>query len=260
MTIINRVDLRLPVNQPIIQTSNVQKIHQYIAKLSSTSTDGQPSMGVIVGQGGIGKTVAVIESLRELDAQALLIECNPSLTPTGFANDLLVALGEEPGSRRLSSLSQQLIQLIRDTGIQIIAIDEASFLSARTLDFVSDLHGEAHIPLLMISVTSLRSSIAKHHYLIESLDEEFAAESISFEEVVHTFLPSLAVPLWHMEPDAIESVEICQLIWERAGHSLRRMHALATVASHIAVRENASRVALAHVLRAIELSGDTRKP
>ncbi len=107
----------------------------------------QGKIGVIYGDAGIGKTMAIREYVRE-NPMSIYITISPAFATMSGVNDLLSeAVGvREKNSRRIY---MELISRLKDSG-RVIIIDEAQHLTKKTLEHLRSIADESGVGVCLV--------------------------------------------------------------------------------------------------------------
>lgn len=153
--------------------------------------DGE--IGVVIGDAGIGKTIAIKEySARNSDV--LLIEADLGYT----ARDLFVELHKKcglSGTGSINRMKDEVIAKLNGSG-RLIIIDEAEHLPVRALDLVRRINDKAGVGILFCGLKrfmeSLRLKQADFAYLYTRVGFKVALENLrpqDIEAIVGEVLP-----------------------------------------------------------------------
>jgi type II secretory pathway predicted ATPase ExeA len=141
------------------------------------------ALGVITGEVGVGKTVALRAALASLDASrhTLIYLGNPSVGVRGIHHAIVAALGGVPKTHHATLTPQALDLLAREHAergrIPVLAIDEAHMLEPAQLEAIRmltnhDLDSGCPLACLLIGQPTLRRRIKLG--ILAALDQRIA--------------------------------------------------------------------------------------
>lgn len=127
----------------------------------------QNGLGVLTGEVGAGKTVAVRAALADLDASrhTLIYLPNPTIGVRGLNGAIVTALGQPPRFHHATLIPQVADALAAETNERgrrvILALDEAHLLDAAQLEAVrmltnASMDSISHLTCLLIGQPTLR--------------------------------------------------------------------------------------------------------
>jgi hypothetical protein len=236
----------LPPGQPVISTTNLRRTHAFVRFLFDyTSTAHQPTIGLVHGSDGSGKSVAVANALVQSGQKTPMVSMPFSPTPSLLVRQILVALGAEARSRQIADMVRQITEVVRENDVQLVCFDDVEQADAKVCNFLRFLQKETHCSLLLVA--SLNKHIYQYKRLLAFMDPNLEFYQMDEQEAVQTFFPNLVLPHWHIDPTNDADKELCWNIWECAEPSLRRARTIAQMASQIASYEGAPNVTIEHV-------------
>ncbi|MGH3950698.1 MAG: ExeA family protein [Pseudonocardiaceae bacterium] len=127
----------------------------------------QNALGVVTGEVGAGKTVAVRAALADLDASrhTVIYLPNPTIGVRGLNGAIATALGQPPRFHHATLIPQVADALAAETGERgrrvILALDEAHLLDAAQLEAIrmltnASMDSVSHLACLFIGQPTLR--------------------------------------------------------------------------------------------------------
>ena len=140
-----------PNTIPFRLTHNAKKVFE-VARICHVDKE----IGVITGEAGLGKTVALREYTRRYDDD-ILIEADHGYTAKTLFQELCQRAGLEPG-RQLHPMLEAVVEKLSGTHRMVI-VDEAEHLPYRALELLRRLHDKANIGLLLVGMPILYGNI-----------------------------------------------------------------------------------------------------
>ena len=222
------------------------------------------ALGVITGEVGAGKTVALRAALASLDASrhTLIYLGNPSVGVRGINHAIVAALGGVPKTHHATLTPQAMDLLAREHAergrVPVLAIDEAHMLEPAQLEAIRmltnhDLDAGCPLACLLIGQPTLRRRIKLG--ILAALDQRIAVRytmpGMTPEETAsyishHLQLAGRSGPLF--SDDAITLIHATSRGLPRAVNNLAIQALIAAYASRKAiVDESAARAAAAEV-------------
>ncbi|WP_274571582.1 AAA family ATPase [Neisseria leonii] len=138
---------RARLHQEYVPTKTARRIHELMR-----DTHQDCEVGVVYGQAGLGKTVAVREYCRQ-NPTAVLIETNPSYTAQVLMRKIASAV-KVPTDGTLNDVFEAVAERLQDSG-RLLVVDEAENLPLRALELLRRLHDEAEIGLVLSGMPRL---------------------------------------------------------------------------------------------------------
>lgn len=118
-------------------------------------------IGLVYGEAGMGKTVAARHYARE-HRDAVYVRCDPSVrNPTAALSMLLQGLGRKARAVGLYALTRELVDALEGTG-RVLLLDEAQFLSHRSLEVMRTIHDQAEVGLVLIGNLDIWTQLHGH--------------------------------------------------------------------------------------------------
>ncbi len=132
---------------PFVQISTYKKINE-VARMCHL--DGE--IGVIYGEAGLGKTMAV-KRYAEKNKKAILIEADLGLTVKTLFRELHEIVGLD-GEGSVHDMFEGIVERLKGSG-RFIIIDEAEHLPYRALDLVRRVYDKAGVGILLVGMPRL---------------------------------------------------------------------------------------------------------
>lgn len=117
--------------------------------------DGE--MGLIYGEAGIGKTVAVKEYIKR-NSDAILIEADLGYAAKILIHEIHKALGLGDGKGNIHGMMERIIDRLKGSG-RLIIVDEAEHLPYRALELLRRIHDKAGVGIVLAGMPRLRENI-----------------------------------------------------------------------------------------------------
>jgi DNA transposition AAA+ family ATPase len=117
--------------------------------------DGE--MGLIYGEAGIGKTVAVKEYTKR-NQDTVLIEADLGYTAKILLGEIHKALGLGDGKGNIHGMMERIIDRLKGSG-RLIIVDEAEHLPYRALELLRRIHDKAGVGIVLAGMPRLRENI-----------------------------------------------------------------------------------------------------
>lgn len=113
-------------------------------------------IGVVVGDPGSGKTVALKEYAKA-NPDVILVEADPGYTAKALFDDICLRVGCQSG-QSLHRMFTDVVEKLRDSGRMII-LDEAENLPYRALEMTRRVHDKAEIGILLVGMPRLMDNL-----------------------------------------------------------------------------------------------------
>lgn len=227
----------LPPEQSYIQTCILQQIC-----ISASFLVDQPRhhtmIGIAVGEPGIGKSVALQYAqeqlaLRDTPPKIISLRVLPGTTvPTlvrGIGHEI-----DDSAYTREWNIIESLTQRMSQHDVRLVILDEADRLNDACLDVVCSLVDAAHCSLLLVGLPTLFQRCLRQKQLVDRIGIYLNLRSLTFSDVLYSVLPAFVFLGWIFDPDQDEDRVLAEQLWTCAAPSLRQLHFLVSMASHIA--------------------------
>jgi DNA transposition AAA+ family ATPase len=135
---------RLPVGQAPIMTTSVKRFHAYMQFImQSREETGYATMGVITGDAGVGKTIALQTYLQSLTPRAytgfpacVSIKVSPRSTAKAVAKTLIATLNGEQAGHNVYDMEAVSAEAIRRNDLDLILVDEGDWLNVESFGLI----------------------------------------------------------------------------------------------------------------------------
>lgn len=111
---------------------------------------------LVIGEAGLGKTVAIKEYAMHTDG-VILVESEPTFSPKILLNQLCHALGVAPSRNNHDNLSA-IKNKLKDSG-RLIIIDEAELLSYKCLEIIRRIHDMTGVGVILAGMPRLVANL-----------------------------------------------------------------------------------------------------
>lgn len=150
-------------------------------KVLSDPDNVSPTMGLVYGATGFGKSTAIlwlIESLRNSKFSGLGIELSDSWTQTTLLRELVSGLGLEPHHARYEN-EKMIINQVAQRKV-VIFVDEANYLFAdggKMLNTLHDIWNKTQMPIVLFGRDGIERRITKKGHIDRRITQrvEFTA-------------------------------------------------------------------------------------
>lgn len=144
--------LRAPKREvSFVETSVARKVFE-VARLCHLDCE----IGVIYGDAGVGKTVAIKEYARR-QKDVILIEADLGYTAKVLFSELHRRLGMD-GRGTIHDMFEDVVSKLKDSG-RLIIIDEAEHLPYRALELLRRVYDKAGVGILLVGMPRLISNL-----------------------------------------------------------------------------------------------------
>jgi DNA transposition AAA+ family ATPase len=251
---------RLPIGQSPIMTTSVKRFHAYMQFImQSREETGYATMGVITGDAGIGKTIALQTYLQSLTPRAysgfpacVSIKVSPRSTAKALAKTLVATLNGEHAGHNVYDLEVVSAETIRRNDLDLIVVDEGDWLNVESFEFLRHIFDRTGCPIVIVGLPRIMRVINRHEKFVSRVGLHMEFLPLTQEEVLTTVLPALTLPFWHYHVDDPTDCEMGTALWQRVCPSFRKLRVVLQYASQIARARQAERITsdiLAETLR-----------
>jgi hypothetical protein len=137
--------------------------------------------------------------------------------------------------------------------IRLAILDEADRLNDVCLDVVCSLVDAARCSLLLVGLPPLFQRCLRQKQLVDHIGIYLDLQSPTFSDVLYSVLPAFVFPGWIFDPNQDEDRVLAEQLWTCAAPSLRQLHSLVSMASHMAQITGNSVVTRACIQESIQL-------
>ncbi len=234
----------LPEGQKPIQTTNVKRSKRFIGLLTDPERR-KPTMAVITGLPGTGKTIAAQDYLDNLAPHthtalpiAIKIKVKPRSTPLALAKVIMDSLQEKYRGNTIFEITDEAAAAIERNDIKLIIVDEADRLNEDSFEVLRHLHDKTGCPILLVGLPSILRVIDRHDKFSSRVGMRMQFKPLELEEILRVVLPELVIPRWVHNPDCEADRLMGEAIWNKVNPSLRKLANLLELAGQTARATN----------------------
>ncbi len=241
----------LPEGQPVIETKNVRRCRSFM-RLITDPERRSPTMGVITGLAGVGKTIATQYYLDSLapHAQTALptavkVKVMPRSTPRALAKTILDSLLEKSRGSNIYEMADEAAAAIERNYINLLVVDEADRLNEDSFEVLRHLFDKTGCRIVLVGLPNIMSVIERHQKFSSRVGLRMPFVPLELKEVLDTVLPGLILPCWTYDPENPADRQMGTAIWHKVNPSLRNLYGLLATASQMARDEELSSITAA---------------
>jgi DNA transposition AAA+ family ATPase len=231
---------RLPEGQKVIQTTNVKRSKLFIGLLTDPERRS-PTMGVITGLPGVGKTIALQDYLDNLAPHvhtalpiAIKVTVLPRSTPRAFAKTIMDGLLEKPRGNNIYEIADEAAAAIERNDLKLIGVGEANRLNEDSFEVLRHLFDKTGCPILLVGLPSILRVIDRHEQFSSRVGLRLQFLPLELEEILNVVLPQLVIPRWVYDVQREADRLMGEAIWSKVNPSLRNLSNLLDLASQTA--------------------------
>ncbi len=250
----------LPPGQAPIQTSNVHRFKAFV-RLLTDPHKAYPTMGVVTGPAGIGKTVSIEDYLRGLEPrshtglpEAIQVTVKPRSTPRALGISIATSLGEKPRGSNIYEIADEAAEAILRNDTRLMFFDEADRLNEDSFDLTRHVFDTTGCPFVLVGLPRILSVLDRHEKFASRVGLRMSFVPLKQDEVLQVVLPGLVFPRWIFDPQDEADRAMGKHILKRVGSSLRKLRNLLQIASQIAIQDRAPRITLETIDEAFQWS------
>lgn len=241
---------RLPAGQAPIMTSSVKRFHAFLQLImQSRAQTGYATMGVITGDAGVGKTIALQTYVQSLTPRAysgfpacISLKVHPRSTAKALGKTLLALLKDKLMHYNVYDMEKSSVDAIRRNDLDLILVDEGDWLNVECFEFLRHIFDRTGCPIVIVGLPRIMSVILRHEKFESRVGLQMEFLPLTQEEVLTTVLPALTLPYWQYHIDESADREMGTLLWQRVCPSLRKLRVVLQYASQIAATRQAKRI------------------
>lgn len=236
----------LPEGQPVIETKNVKRCRSFL-RLITDPERRSPTMGVITGLAGVGKTIAAQHYLDSLAPQAqtvlplaIKIKVMPRSTPRALAKTILDSLLEKSRGSNIYEMADEVAAAIERNALQLVVVDEADRLNEDSFEVLRHLFDKTGCRIVLVGLPNILSVIERHEKFSSRVGLRMSFTPLELGEVLDLVLPQLVFPSWKYAPGNAADRAMGTAIWHKVNPSLR--NSLLATASQMTRTEKLSSI------------------
>ncbi len=230
----------LPEGQKPIQTTNVKRSKAFI-RLLTDSERSSPTMGVITGLPGMGKTIAAQDYLDNLPPHAhtalpvgIKVKVMPRSTPLALAKKIMESLMEKSRGKNIYEIADEAAAAIERNDLKLIIVDEADRLNEDSFEVLRHLFDKTGCPIVLVGLPSILRVVDRHEKFSSRVGLRMQFLPLELKEALNVVLPGLVIPRWTYDPNREADCLMGEAIWNKVTPSLRKLTNLLYLASQIA--------------------------
>lgn len=244
---------RLPFGQAPIMTNSVKRFHacmQFI--LQSREQTGYATMGIVTGDAGLGKTIAVQTYLQDLKPRAysgfpacVALKVSPRSTAKALAKSLITTLNGEHGGyhgNNVYDMEAVAAEAIRRNDLDLVLVDEGDWLNVESFELLRHIFDRTGCPIVVVGLPRILRVINRHEKFVSRIGLHMEFLPLTQEEVLTTVLPALILPLWHYDAANPEDQQMGAQLWQRVCPSFRKLRVVLQYASQITCARGEERI------------------
>ncbi len=251
---------RLPAGQAPIMTQSVKRFHACMQfMMQSREETGYATMGVVTGDAGVGKTIAVQTYLQALTPRAysgfpacVSVKVSPRSTAKALAKTLIATLNGEHAGHNVYDMEAVAAEAIRRNDLDLVLVDEGDWLNIESFELLRHIFDRTGCPIVIVGLPRILRVINRHEKFVSRVGLHMEFLPLTQEEVLTTVLPALMLPYWQYRSDDADDREMGVQLWQRVCPSFRKLRVVLQYASQIARARQAERITpviLAETLR-----------
>ena len=233
----------LPDEQSPIVTRNLTRFRSFM-RLITDGSRGYPTMGIVTGGAGLGKTIAVDTYLTNLSPRdhtglpaAVAIKVKPRSTSKALANDIVSALHDIPRGRNVYEVADEAADAMIRNDLELLIVDEADRLNEDSFDVLRHIHDKTGCSVVVVGLPSLLRVIDVQEKFASRIALRMQFEPSTLDEVLTKIMPQLVFPYWRFDPENADDLALGEHIWNAVSPSLRKLRNLLQAASQIAATQ-----------------------
>lgn len=230
----------LPEGQPLIETRNVKRCRS-LMRLITDPRRRTPTMGIISGFAGVGKTIATQYYLDSLPPHAqtalptaIKVKVMPRSTPKALAQTILDSLLEKPEGRNIYEIADKAAVAIERNYITLLVVDEADRLNEDSFDVLRHLFDKTGCRIVLVGLPNILSVIDRYEKFSSRVGLRMPFVPLSMKEVLDIVLPAIVLPYWIYDRENPSDRKLGEKIWQKVNPSLRNLQSLLETASQMA--------------------------
>ncbi len=246
--------INFPLDQEPILTSGVKQFFTHVKAVQDPRR--RPSMGIVHGPVGVGKTMAIRAYLGQLESsshrelrEVIAVTTKPGPTPKSMALDIVTMLGSVARGRSAREIADIAIEKLQSNDIKILIIDEAERLGKNSIELLRYISDSAQCSVVLVGLPQLVQAANRSGWLA-SLYLDFPP--VEREEMLSLVLPSLVFPCWQFDLDSEADLEMGEHIYDIVGPHLRKLRHLLQASSYVAQLEGAPRIKFEMISKSLE--------
>lgn len=177
------------MKQEFIRTANTKQFEEMCLEMTSTMSLIGPSLAMVTGPAGRGKTEAARH--YAVNSQAIYIPPMNIRSPAMVLREISFELSGMRPSRSDSCLSIIGEEMARNR--RLIMVDEADLLEMKCLEMLRNVNERFACPIMLIGEEELKGKIGSRRRLASRMRRRMEFGPISKEDIAFFFLTALGV-------------------------------------------------------------------
>jgi|Deesub1362A_J573_1020465.scaffolds.fasta_scaffold00533_10 hypothetical protein len=135
-------------------------------------------IAVVIGEAGLGKTIALTEYARRNPYKSLYIKCDVTFT----ARELLIEIGEKLGiavSGTVRNMMREIERVLR-TSRRVLLVDEADLLTIKQIEILRAIHDSTQCGLVLAGLPRLKLLLLKGPQMKDNLAQLYSRVGMLF--------------------------------------------------------------------------------
>ncbi len=241
---------RLPFGQMPILTHSVKRFHACMQfMMQSREQTGYATMGVVTGDAGVGKTIAIQTYLQALTPRAysgfpacISIKVSPRSTAKALAKTLITTLNGQDAGHNVYDMEAVAAETIRRNDLDLVLVDEGDWLNVESFELLRHIFDRTGCPIVIVGLPRILRVINRHEKFVSRVGLHTEFLPLTQEEVLTTVLPALVLPYWQYRSDDDADRTMGMGLWQRVGPSFRKLRVVLQYASQIAHARQVERI------------------
>jgi DNA transposition AAA+ family ATPase len=250
-------------DQPYIPTSEVQRCMKHVNEWRKTSEQFSGSLGLVSGEHGIGKTVALQNALLKSKQEPYAPHAFVTVRPAPTRRGLLTSICDQLGLSSRGCSSYDMVSKLRDSLQQgqppLLVLDDADYFLDRasqfkstSLDILFTLVVHTSCFVLLVGTPKLIASLKMVPQLDCRLGLTHHFGLLPASEMYEVFFPQMRIPGWEFHPTKDEDLQVGKYLWESTRPSLRRVCMVLNHASYLAQMHGLKQITFEEISMALK--------
>lgn len=237
---ISYADDELPDGQVPIKTKNVGRLNGFMRMITDPRRE-YPTMGVVTGQAGLGKTISIQHYLNSEKPRvhtglpaSVRIKVKPRSTSKALAYDIVVGLRDHPRGRNVYEVADEAAAAMARNDLKLLIVDEADRLNEESFEVLRHIFDRTGCSIVVVGLPTILKVIDTQEKFASRIGLRMTFEPPTWEEFSTLILPQLVFPHWKFDPNDQNDLALGEYIWEIVNPSFRKLRNLLQAASQVA--------------------------
>lgn len=247
---------QLADGQPLIETTNLKRTHMFLRLLMDPERP-TPTMGVITGLAGVGKTIATQEYIAHVAPNtqttlpmAIKVTVRARSTPRALAKNVLDGLQEKAKGSNIYEIGDDAAEAMDRNDLKLLLVDEADRLNEDSFEVLRHLFDKTGCPIVLVGLPTILSVINRHEKFRSRVGLRLSFVPLEEQEILTVVLPQLVIPRWVYCAENEDDQKMGKAIWKKVKPSLRNLTNLLSTASLFAKAYQSPAITAAHIQEA----------